>query len=503
MGITANEAMRRDGMSSSAANGPLRDVLLGALLLATSSCGGEDGPTEPDPEPPAGPATGSLAVATSTSGPDADGDGYTVTVDDGAGTEAVGVDDTVVVTGLEEGSHSVALSNIAPNCAAQQGDNPRPATVTRGDTARTTFEVTCAGRSSLLVATSTLAGGLDADGYRVTVDGRPPRSIGSDDTELFAAVGTGEHTVELSGLAAECSSSGPNPRHVTAPVDDTASAIFELTCGPSRPVFFSSFRNGNRDIYVTGAEITGSPMRITDDPANDRSPSVSPDGTRIAFVSLRDGDREIYLTAADGSGDPVRLTDQAGSDGEPAWSPDGSQIAFVSDRGGSSDIWLVSADGSSPPTNLTGTDAGTSNANPAWSPDGSRVAFWRRSVADPDAELFVMAADGSDVPVRLTDNTAEDFSPAWSPDGSRIAFVSDRAGDRDIYVMDAGGSNAVLLTRAPGFEESPGWSSDGSHIVFTTERDGDAEIYRMDADGSDPVNLTEHPAQDFTPAWSP
>ena len=32
-----------------------------------------------------------------------------------------------------------------------------------------------------------------------------------------------------------------------------------------------------------------------------------------------------------------------------------------------------------------------------------------------------------------------DLDPSWSPDGKKIAFVSDRDGNRDIYVMNADG----------------------------------------------------------------
>ena len=50
-----------------------------------------------------------------------------------------------------------------------------------------------------------------------------------------------------------------------------------------------------------------------------------------------------------------------------------------------------------------------------------------------------MNADGSGA-TRLTSDPAVDFDPAWSPDGRRIAFVSDRDGNREIYVMVVPGS---------------------------------------------------------------
>lgn len=51
--------------------------------------------------------------------------------------------------------------------------------------------------------------------------------------------------------------------------------------------------------------------------------------------------------------------------------------------------------------------------------------------------------------------------------------------------------------------------SDGSgnslegKIAFHSSRDGNREIYVMNADGSNQRNLTNHPDDDFHPAWSP
>jgi TolB protein len=42
--------------------------------------------------------------------------------------------------------------------------------------------------------------------------------------------------------------------------------------------------------------------RLTNNPADDRMPDWSPDGTCIAFHSNRDGNEEIYIMNADGSG---------------------------------------------------------------------------------------------------------------------------------------------------------------------------------------------------------
>src|SRR5262249_20459202 len=118
--------------------------------------------------------------------------------------------------------------------------------------------------------------------------------------------------------------------------------------------------------------------------------------------------------------------------------------------------------------------------------------------------LYVTSADGSGRPARLTRTSgADDFQPAWSPGGQHIAFVSTRAGQAQIYVMNADGSGQRRLTNPPGSANTspsvnygPAWSPDGQHLAFVSTRDGNAEIYVMNPDGSHPVNLSHDAGMD-------
>jgi hypothetical protein len=84
---------------------------------------------------------------------------------------------------------------------------------------------------------------------------------------------------------------------------------------------------------------------LTDQNADNRFSRVSPDGKKVAFTSYRDGNAEIYLMNADGSG-VTRLTNSAGEDEAAAWSSNGSQLAFASNRDGDYNIYVMNADGS-------------------------------------------------------------------------------------------------------------------------------------------------------------
>jgi TolB protein len=87
-------------------------------------------------------------------------------------------------------------------------------------------------------------------------------------------------------------------------------------------------------VHPDGSGLT----RLTDDVADERGATWSPDGTLIAFTRGGGADaddsawgEDVYVMDADGS-NVRRLTDWIGFDGTPVWAPDGAWIAFTSDR---------------------------------------------------------------------------------------------------------------------------------------------------------------------------
>ena len=231
---------------------------------------------------------------------------------------------------------------------------------------------------------------------------------------------------------------------------------------------------------------------------------------RIAFASDRDGNDEIYAMNPDGSS-VTRLTNHPARDWQPVWSPDGRRIAFVSIRDGNGEIYAMNADGSEL-TRLTNHDV--HDSQPVWSPDGRRIAFIADRDTDPlyvpeNKELYVMNADGTDV-TRLTNHDADDRGHSWSPDSRRIAFSSNPDGNADIYVANADGSGTTRLTHHAASDWQPTWSPDGRRVAFASTRDGDerwfppnAEIYAINADGSGLTRLTGNDRVAREPAWSP
>jgi WD40 repeat protein len=216
---------------------------------------------------------------------------------------------------------------------------------------------------------------------------------------------------------------------------------------------------------------------------------------KIAFSSFRDGNAEIYTMNADGTGQ-TNITNNAALDLDPAWSPNGSRIAFRH-LDGNAEIYTMNADGTGQ-TNITNNPA--SDYEPAWSPNGNKIAFW--SNRDGNNEIYTMNTDGSGV-ARITNNAGggREEGPTWSPDGTKIAFRSYRDGNAEIYTMNADGTGPTRVTNNPAVDEEPAWSPDGTKIAFRSERDGNAQIYTMNTDGSAVTNLSNNPGVDIQPDW--
>jgi Tol biopolymer transport system component len=152
----------------------------------------------------------------------------------------------------------------------------------------------------------------------------------------------------------------------------------------------------NVDDFLLGVE--GARNLTNDDATIDDDPAWSPDGQTIVFTShdrtddpINSVTAEIYTLSADGSGTRHRLTFDTEEERSPTWSPDGTRIVFSCRRGGSDfEICVMDADGSNQ-VQLTNNLVG--DLTPTWSPDGQQIMF-HRPVAGR-LQLFVMNADGT------------------------------------------------------------------------------------------------------------
>jgi hypothetical protein len=234
--------------------------------------------------------TGDLEVSVSSTGDDLDADGYAVVVD-GTQTQSVGSNGVVTFSGLAEGDHTVELAGLADNCSVT-GSNPQTITVPFAGTASAVFAVSCVPRvADLQVSTSTTGVDLDPDGYTVTVDSTLSQPIDPSGTALFTALPEGQHLVELSGLAANCTVSGDNPVTVMVTFGTTAATSFTVDCAA---------RTGSAAVTVTttGIDLDPDGYEVTVD--GEQRGSVDVNGT-LTVQGIAEGDHVLELTGVAGN----------------------------------------------------------------------------------------------------------------------------------------------------------------------------------------------------------
>ena len=118
---------------------------------------------------------------------------------------------------------------------------------------------------------------------------------------------------------------------VAATVLGTLAAGMIAACGSddSGIIAFESVRPGRWHIYTMNPDGTEQ-TRITRGTADNASPDISPDGTRILWNRTTVDEQvqsDLYVMGIDGE-NMVQLTNTPGDEFEASWSHDGSHVAF-------------------------------------------------------------------------------------------------------------------------------------------------------------------------------
>jgi Tol biopolymer transport system component len=200
--------------------------------------------------------------------------------------------------------------------------------------------------------------------------------------------------------------------------------------------------------------------QLTDWDGQERDPSWSPNGDRLAFVWFpKDVERntaQIHIIDV-GSGKSEQIIDtfegaslERTAVSDLTWSPDGKRLAFIGSRNSlSSAVYLV--------------DVGTRKLDRitvemvslyglTWSPDGSLLAFVGQGPRGVQ-EVFTIKSTGTDLK-QITDHDDFGYGSSfamtrgqrltWSPDGKYLAFVRDgkEKQEQRIWIIRSDGSGS-------------------------------------------------------------
>jgi Tol biopolymer transport system component len=450
-------------MSSVARMHLLAPVWTGPLLLAVVG-----GVSCDSTAPGRGGSTGGLALVTTTAGIQPDNDGYTIRVD-GNSQGTVGANDSVMVAGIDAGSHAIELADVEFNCATL-GQFTRTVAVEDDAEAVVDYSIACDAVSRSRIA-FVQGLNLDVEIFLVNADG-------SDVTSLKASLG----------------------------------AVFPEGGGALPPVRWSA--DGNRvafvradgALYVANADGTGLVQLA---PAG-TSPLWSEDG-RVAFLALDQACcRNIFVAESDGSA--VTQVTHGRSISHYDFAANGSMLAYES-FDTQSRLFVVRPDGTGE-REITSPDFASPNL-PSLSPDGTKVAYSAYLLTQGDngagSEIYVTPTEGGGSPIGVSNNLGDDWWPVWSPDGTRIAFVSSAPGDGfvpgGLHVVNADGTGQINLTPVDEVSD-PAWSPEGTRIAYTGVvrsqlpfHPAQVHVFVANADGSGRTDITPD-SDSYLPTWT-
>ena len=117
-------------------------------------------------------------------------------------------------------------------------------------------------------------------------------------------------------------------------------------------------------------------------------------------------------------------------------------------------------------------------------------------------EIYIVDYDGEGVR-QVTRNGSINLSPTWSPDSKHLAYVSYKNGDADIFLIDMESGKDRLLVGGQGVQAGPTFSPDGKSIIFSQTAKGESEIYIVSVNGGRKRRLTRLGGINTSPTFSP
>ncbi len=304
------------------------------------------------------------------------------------------------------------------------------------------------------------------------------------------------------------------------------------TPGPGDPLFVSN-----------GAQRSEAPPIYTA-PAGTHShfPLWAPDAAYIYFVQGSLPDKMDIWRIAPTGGTPERVTSQNARVAYPVLLDRRTLVYLANDPGGSGP-WLYSMDVERriPHRLSSGVDRYTSLAASA---DGHRLVvtvaspkrtLWRLPITDtlterspaapislttstgfsprlgPNYLLYISATGTSESIWKLVNGTATQLwsglgarvfgGPAISRDGGHVAFSVQQNGKTLLYVMQADGTNARIVSDSLDLQGGPAWAPDGQSIVSAAADRGVPHLFSVPVNGRSPAPFLREYSID--PSWAP
>lgn len=287
---------------------------------------------------------------------------------------------------------------------------------------------------------------------------------------------------------------------------------------------FQYNKDPNSQIYVINRydRETGETNRITGGPGGAMTPTVSPDGRKLAFVKRVRTNSVLFIRDLE-TGIETPVYEDLSYDQQEAWAifgpytnfnwtPDGEHLIFWA-MGKIHKLNVQSGEAEEIPftaeVNHQLADIVHFEFDPA--PDTFRAKAIRNAVTSPDGSTLVFNAAGylwtkqlpDGTPQRLTSEENLEFEPAFSPDGSTLAYVTWTDGEMGaIKTLNLNRRNATpqAITSEKGIYREPAFSPDGQTLLFRKESGNnhqghaytvDTGLFTIPVSGGEPIKISD------------
>ncbi len=245
------------------------------------------------------------------------------------------------------------------------------------------------------------------------------------------------------------------------------------------------------------------------------SPTISPQGDKIAFITNERGYFDIIvINALDGRKLKTLVRGEDNPEFEElnilnpniTWSPDGRQLALSTKTKGKDELAIINYQ--SRDIQKIKFEELDAIGSVSWSPDGGKLVF--DGNIGPYQDIFVYDLNTENL-INVTGDFFTDNEPYWGNDSETIYFVSERAGktelheyttahrllgdesiyQKDIYSVKVGDNEAVRITNTPGWTERQPQITRTGRFIFNSDKNGIQNIYEMDLETGETLPLTD------------
>ncbi|HEX8368115.1 MAG TPA: S9 family peptidase [Pyrinomonadaceae bacterium] len=183
----------------------------------------------------------------------------------------------------------------------------------------------------------------------------------------------------------------------------------------------------------------------------------------------------------------------------PSLSPDGKRLAYLTNVTGTAQIWMMDLP-SGAPKQITNYDDNVGFVR--WSPAGNGLVFGKARGGNENTQLFWMSNDGSQIKELTNDPKVRHNFGGWSKDGKRVFYTSNERNPNyfDVYMMEfakAGDADSIetIIYKQDGSNSVAAVSGDGRKLVISrsgTELSLDNNLYLLDVETNKATLLTPH-----------